>query len=279
MTTPLPRQLPTLLFSLLAASAACAQTASRPASSAADRGPLPKADQLLDRVVEATGGRAAYEKLHNRVTTCSVSFAAAGINGTMKLYAADPNKSSAVSDLGPVGKAREGTDGKLAWEVTTMTGPRLKEGAERDQVLRAARFNAELHWRELFKTVECTGSEVVDGRDCWVVVLTPAGGAPFTSCIDKETFLTLKTTTTLTIPMGSLPIEVRLGDYRKVDGILLPHTIRNRVALQEMVITVEKVEHNIDLPADTFEPPPEIRELLNAPRPASAPAATRPARP
>lgn len=256
------------------------EPASRPATARGPAGPLPKAEEILDKAIEATGGRAAYEKVRNRVTTASVSFASAGVKGSMKLYAAAPDKSCAVSDLGALGKAQEGSNGKLAWEVTTMTGPRLKEGAEKAQVLRAATFNAELRWRDIFKKAECTGIEAVDGRDCYVVVLTPEDGAPFTNYIDKSSYLTLKVTTTLTMPMGSLPIEVLFSDYRKVDGILLPHTIRNRVAMQEMVISVEKIEHNVEIPQDVFDPPPEIVELLEASKaPSSAPAATRPAKP
>ena len=52
------------------------------------------------------------------------------------------------------------------------------------------------------------------------------------------------------------------GDFRKVDGIMLPFTSRMKVMGQERVVTVEQVEHNVTLPADRFALPAAIAALV-----------------
>ena len=40
---------------------------------------LPKAETILDKYVEVTGGKAAYAKIHAEITTGSMEFAAMGL--------------------------------------------------------------------------------------------------------------------------------------------------------------------------------------------------------
>ena len=60
---------------------------------------LPKAETILDKSVEATGGKAAFEKTHNMVITGSMELAAAGIKGSMVITKAEPDKSLVEIDL------------------------------------------------------------------------------------------------------------------------------------------------------------------------------------
>ena len=55
--------------------------------------PLPKAEEILDKFVEVTGGKAAYENVRNEKWTGSFEFVGKGIKGTITSYRADPNKS------------------------------------------------------------------------------------------------------------------------------------------------------------------------------------------
>lgn len=51
---------------------------------------LPKAETVLDQYVEATGGKAAYEKIKNRTASGTIEIAGAGIKGTIKMKQAAP---------------------------------------------------------------------------------------------------------------------------------------------------------------------------------------------
>ena len=113
---------------------AIALAASRPAP-AADA--LPKADTILDKYVEVTGGKAAYSKLRTETSTGTMEMGAMGVKGTVVSYHAEPNQSFVETTLGGVGKIVEGSNGDIAWEMSAMQGARIKEGDEKGQALLA----------------------------------------------------------------------------------------------------------------------------------------------
>jgi hypothetical protein len=152
----------------------------QPAARAQSKPDLPTAETVLNQYVEATGGKAAYEKLKTRVATGTIEIPAANVKGTFKLTQAPPNKMLLISDLGPLGELNNGTDGKDAWEVSTVQGERTLLGEEKEKILREAHFYKELLWKELYAKAECVGIEDVDGKPAYKIVLTPKSGKPVT---------------------------------------------------------------------------------------------------
>ena len=53
---------------------------------------LPKAETILDRYIEVTGGKAAYEKRKTEIATGTFEMAAMGVKGTITHYAASPTR-------------------------------------------------------------------------------------------------------------------------------------------------------------------------------------------
>lgn len=234
---------------------------------------LPKAETVLDRSIEVSGGKAAFEKRHNEVMHGTMEFSGRGIKGTMTVYQAEPDKNLAVIEIEGIGKIESGSNGEIAWENSALQGPRIKQGEERAGSLRDGAFNAALNWRKLYIKAETTGVETVDGHECYKVVLTPQEGKPSTEFFDKKSGFLIKTAVTRNTPMGEISAEVIADDYRKEGDILVPHKMINRAAGQEFLIAVEKVDVNVDLPKDRFDLPPEIQALLKKTPQAAATAA------
>ena len=226
---------------------------------------LPKAEVILDKWVEASGGKEALEKIHNRVTKQTFEILGMGVKADITLWVAAPNKSRMALQSQAIGKHEEGTDGTTFWEVSSMQGPRILEGRERAFMQRAAIFSPELHWRELYPKVECAGVEDVEGTSCYKMVMTPAGGDPETWYLNRETHLLAKVEITYPSQMGDILITIVPSDYRKVDGLMISHTSINKLIGQTRIITVTSVEHNVDIPADRFELPEDIKALLEKP--------------
>lgn len=224
---------------------------------------LPKADTILDKYVEVTGGKAAYEKHHNEVSSGTFEMAAMGLKGSMTSYREAPDKSYTETDLGSMGKVREGSDGKTYWSLNAMTGPHVKDGPEKAQAMLTSSFNAELNWRSLFKDAKTTGTETVDGKPCYDVLLTPMEGSAITQCYDKASYLMVKQSMTLQSPMGEQTVESFATDYRSEGGVLMPHKLRSTVANTEISISIDKVSFDTDIPADKFALPDEIKALVD----------------
>jgi hypothetical protein len=233
----------------------------QPNAGAQTKPDLPTGDAVLSQYVEATGGKGAYQKLKTRVATGTVEIAGANVKGTVKVTHAAPNKLVMVMDIGAIGgTTTRGTDGKNAWEVSTITGERNLEGDEKEQFLHEADFYKELRWKELYSKVECVGVEDVDGKPAYKVLLTPKSGKQTTEYYDKASHLLVKQVASVSTPMGDIAAENYPSDYKKVDGILMPFTSTQKILTQQIVMKINDVKHNEDVPADTFKRPAALDE-------------------
>lgn len=224
---------------------------------------LPKAETILDRYVEVTGGKAAYQKHTQEKMTGTISIPEVGMTGNLTRYALAPDKEYSVLQLGPLGKAESGFSNGVSWEKNAVTGPRLKSGDERAQAVREATFNSQLEWRKLFAKVETTGSETVNGEDCYRVLVTPAAGKPETQFYSKKSGLLLKTNATAVSPMGEVPVEVEVSDYKNFDGVLYPTRSKSKMGPQQLDITITDMSFDQPAPAGVFELPAEIKTLVD----------------
>jgi hypothetical protein len=222
-----------------------------------------KPEAILDKFVEATGGRAAYEKIHTDLAMGSMEITGMGLKGKLTSYRAEPNKSYTLIELEGVGKIEEGSDGQVAWSINPMEGPRIKQGDERATALRNAAMQVEMHWRDFYKKAELAGSEDVDGKPCYKLTLTPNEGAAETRYYDKSSNLLVKVVVPITTPNGAITAEVGLSDYKDEGGILVPHTMTQKVPGADILIKIDSVKHNAEIPADRFDQPAEIKALIS----------------
>ena len=223
---------------------------------------LPKGETLLDKYIEVTGGKAAYSKIHSEMMTGTMEFPAMGLKGKLTAYTAEPDKQYFEVALEGVGKMQEGSNGEVAWANSVMQGPRFKEGAEKAESLLKAKFNADLKWRDLYKTAETVGVETVDGKECYKVVATPKTGNPNTRWYDKDSNLLVKMSSITVSPAGDIQADTTVSDYRKEGDVLVPHKMMVKAGPMEFAMTVDSVQHNPEIPKDRFEIPDEVKALL-----------------
>jgi len=231
-----------------------------PLASAQD---LPKAETILDRYVEVTGGKAAYQKHTHQKMTGTLLVPDVGMTGNLTRYAATPDKEYSILQLGPLGKAESGFNNGVAWEKNLITGPRVKNGDEKALAEREARFNAQVDWRKTYPKVETTGSEAVNGEECYKILATPAAGKPETQFYSKKSGLLVKTIATAVSPMGEIPVEVEVSDYKNFDGVLIATRSKSKMGPQHLEITITDISFDQAVPADLFELPSEIKALVD----------------
>jgi zinc protease len=224
---------------------------------------LKTGEAVLDNYVEATGGAAAYAKMHNWIMKGSMSMPAMGIKGAVTIYAAEPNKLAMSTDLGGVGKVAEGSDGTHAWTFSAMQGPQIKKGEELADSLREAVFHKDIEWRTIYSSAELNGVEDVDGKPAYKVILTPKTGKPETQYYDKASGLMVRHQSVRKTAFGDIPVDVSVSGYRKECGVTLPHSSVESVAGQKIELQIDSVECNASLPADAFQPPAEVKALIN----------------
>jgi zinc protease len=224
---------------------------------------LPSGEAVLAKFIEATGGRAEYAKIHTTISTGRLEMPAQGIKGTITIYELEPAKQYSVAEIPGIGTMEEGTDGVIAWEKSALQGARLKTGEEKAAALRAANSETKfLDWKKYYKSVENTGMADVDGKACYKVVLTPLEGKPETEFYDKSSGLLIKETGLIASPMGEVPVETIVSDYRKEGNLLMPHKLKQGVIGQQFEITIESIKLNAEIPKDRFDPPADVKALV-----------------
>ncbi len=222
----------------------------------------PSAESILDRYVEVTGGKAAYEKHGTQIITGNIAVPEQGLTGRLTRYAMAPDKEYSIVEFGPIGKIESGVFNGVAWEKSAILGPRVKSGDEKEQAMREARFNVPVEWRKIFTKVEAAGKETVNGEECYKITLTPATGKPETQFFSIKSGLLVKTTTIAISPMGEVAAESQVSDYKRFGGVLYPTRSKEKAGTQELDITVTSVKFDEPIPPQYFELPPDIKAVL-----------------
>jgi hypothetical protein len=224
---------------------------------------LPSAEAVFNKYIEATGGLDAHKKVMSMSSKGTFEIAGQGIKGTMTIVTARPDKVSTVMDLPGIGQIRSAAADGVAWQSSAIQGPRILEGAEKDQIMRKARMDSMIDWKTTYGDVKVEGEEMVDGKACWrLKAMPPNAKQGETLWFEKDSGLMVKTTATLISPMGEIPVESGFADYRAVGGLKVPFKLTQKMGPQAIQTTMEEIKVNAEVPATQFDAPPEIQALM-----------------
>jgi hypothetical protein len=225
--------------------------------------PLPAGEAVIARYVAATGGQAAYDAIRNRVIHAKMELVDAGITFTLTVYQEKPDRIFTHAESSATGPIDSGVVDGIAWENSSLRGAVVKDGRELADSLRDAWFDRVTYWRKAARSVECVAAEDVDGKPAYKVVMTPNTGSPITIYFDRASGLIVKFETVTAGQGGSTPVVSRPGDYRQAGGIKAPFSSRV-TAGGERLVSVERIEQNVELPPDRFAPPAAVKALIDA---------------
>ncbi len=223
------------------------------------------ADDVVEKYLDAVGGRTALAKVTSRSTTgtITVSLPQGPVSGTIEILNQQPNRVRTVTklDLTSIGAGQltreQRFDGATGYTLDSLQGNREITGSQLDNFKNAVFPNSLLAFKERGATVELAGKEKINGRDAYVLVFKPRSGPVVRHYIDAETYLPARIVVKLDSPEAGGEVEQTsdLSDYRVVDGIKVPFAIKVSSALQGFTIAVTKVEHNMTIDPALFAKP------------------------
>lgn len=203
----------------------------------------PTTDQIIEKYIEAAGGKAAFEKLHSRVTKGRAELSTMGVSGALEVYEAAPNKLARFITVPGLGVMMRGNNDKAAWWQDSLQGYIELPRGPGFEAFREDDFHKAIHLPTMFPKWEFKGKEKVAGRD--VYVLQGAAVVPIRFYFDIETGLLLR--------QGNTFYE----DYREVDGVKLPFMVREDSLLGvSFVYKISEIKHNVPIDEGKFAPYP-----------------------
>ncbi|HWI20122.1 MAG TPA: hypothetical protein VNT81_20355 [Vicinamibacterales bacterium] len=222
------------------------------------------ADEIIEKSITAMGGRAAMEKVKSRHATGTLLLGtpAGDIQGTVEILNAAPNKSRTLikADLSAFGAGAlvvdqrfDGTNGHVLDSLQgnrDITGPQL-------ETMKANSFpHPFLSYKAMGASVKLSGKEKVLDKDAFVLIFQPAAGQPIKQYVDATTFLPLRTVVKVNVPqIGEVEQNADPSDYRELDGVKVPYTVRIESSVQGITMTFSKVEHNVVVDEKLFVKP------------------------
>lgn len=232
-----------------------AVTAQNNTSVAAKPAAAPTVDEILDKYVKALGGKEAIEKLTSRTGKGTMELEGMGLSGPIETYAKAPSKNAMFIDFQGVGKFVKVFDGEKAYELNPMEGLREIAGIELAQFKRSSDFYESLNYKKHFTKLEVQGKEKVGEADAYVVVGTPAAGDPEKLYFAVESGLLVRADMNAETAQGKLAIEAYLSDYKEVDGVKVPHSLRQVSSAVTFVIKLSEVKNNVTIDDAKFAKP------------------------
>lgn len=215
----------------------------------------PTVDQILDKYVQALGGKAAYEKLTSRVSKGTFELPAQGLTGTVEIDSKAPNKSLLLVELTGLGRIQQGFDGVVAWADNPQGGVRELSSQELSVAKRGAMFQQAIRLRELYPKMTLQSQEKVGQHNTYVIEADPGDGSLRRMYFDTESGLMLRSVVERDAPEGRAAFDLLLEDYRDVDGIKIPFTAHGMTPNAEYVIKLTEVKHNVPLEDAKFAKP------------------------
>ena len=217
---------------------------------------LPSGPELAEGYVTALGGREALEAIETRVAQGDISVG--GQRGTIVTYAKLPARIRIEVEFGDGTRLVRVRNGNDLWERHGNGAP-VRLSGEMAKVLRVLMTFDALEHQKVFSDTIAEGQETVDDRPCFHVRYEADGIRPMHVWFDQETGLPVKSRIQLPVEGRYLPADSSQGDYRRLDGILVPFETREETPIITTVTTLASVRHNVPIDDALFALPESLK--------------------
>jgi hypothetical protein len=225
----------------------------KPAASAAAA--LPTAEEIIDKYVKALGGKDACLKLTSRTVKGTFLIEAMNASGSVEAFTKAPNKNATIITIEGFGTINSVFDGTKGWSNDPFTGFRELTGLELAATKRESDFYSMLNFNKNYTKMVVKGTEKVGTSDAYVIEATPTEGAPEKFYFDVKTGLLTRHDAERESPQGKMAFERYFEDYKPVDGVNFPHTLKQVTPMFAVTTKFTEVKNNMEIEETKFNKP------------------------
>lgn len=219
-------------------------------------------DDLLAKIIAASGGEANLRKHKSSQTTIDVDFENQGVLAEGVINARAPQSSATSITLKALGKTigsiNEYFDGNVGGQVTSFTPGEIFSGKRLADMKRESDFYSVLDWKQNYSKMAIKRVSKVGDEDVYVLELVPEKGNPVTVYISAKSFLPIRIDSIISSETSGIdvPRTIRLSDYRSVDGVMVPFkTVSNDIANGDVLVRIKEVKFDVEIPDTAFRKP------------------------
>jgi len=217
---------------------------------------IPTVDQVLDKYVQALGGKAAIEKMTTLVIKGKVDVPSTGETGSMETYRKAPNKEMQMINIPSNGPSERGFDGTAGWNWDPDSGSSDMSPADLAAMKLESDFYRDIRLKELYPKISLKGKERVGDREAYVVEAPHEDGSSEKMYFDTESGLLIQSEVPIDVPdEGKTIVNSQYEDYREVEGVKVAFTIRQTSADFDYVIKLSEVKYNVSVDDTKFKKP------------------------
>lgn len=218
---------------------------------------LPTALEVVERHIQAVGGRAAWLKIKSQYTAGTIEVLDTDTKGTYEVYAKAPNRDLLIMKFAGGGGFKEGFDGQRSWSLSQKNGAQYDPPEKQTRNKRDADFYKYLHFKVHFPNAKVIGIEEVSGAKAYLIEATPAGEKLSERLyFDVRTgLLILRDTSQNDADGKKIPSMQYCDDYRKVGEIKIAFSLRMIEGNTTIVTKDTEVKNNIALDNKIFNLP------------------------
>ena len=219
---------------------------------------VPNVDTVIAKYVKTIGGADKWKAIESIKQTGFV--VVQGMNIPFTAIQARPNLSYSEGEF-QGNKFIDAYDGTVAWTQNPFAGAAKPTKKDEDATKEAAKeqFEDELiDCKAKGHTVEIApATEDKEGTKCFKITMKRKQGDEKVFYIDAENYVTVSVTSYVASgEMKGKAVETVMSDYKSVDGVMVPHTIEQKMDGQTgMTIKADKVELNSKIDKAIFSLP------------------------
>lgn len=205
-------------------------------------------DEIVDKHIEAIGGKAQLAELRSIRMECNLSVQGMDI----------PVVFTRVHNVGQrVDISAMGMDGYVittptaGWSYMPFMGQSAAEPMPEDQVKEGAdELDVQgllFNYKDKGHKPELLGQEDVDGTACYKIKIVTQSGKERTIFVDTKNYYIIRTVAKAFVMGQEMEVTQNMGDYKKTDaGLVMPHSISGAFGQGDLTVT----KYDINKPVD-----------------------------
>jgi outer membrane lipoprotein-sorting protein len=209
--------------------------------------PTQTLDEILAKNYKSNGGLDKLKAMTAMKISGKIVIPAQGLEMPTVMWKKHPNKMRVETTFQDK-KIVQAYDGRKAWWIMPFLSADAQEMAQEqaEPFVEQADFeNPLVVFKEKGYKLELLGKEDIEGKPAFKLKLTKTDGKDIYFYLDMESGIELKSSLTIKVGETETLTEIIYGDYKPIDGVMLPFYVENKVNGQtQMQMTMESIEIN-----------------------------------